>query len=926
MNFSHIAGMVDALKSWFEGWFGAVLSVIPKLVYQLITPMFGIIDLAQLLVRKLAGLESIASIDGSGEYTGDLVLYFINLIFSGNSPVLTNIFIALIVLGVLMLFITTFVAVLRSEYMATDAKSASKGKIIASALKAIASFVFIPVVCFFGMYLGNMLLNAIDIATTVSTGDGYYTAEYDENGNEVAGTRQNFFKKNDQGTYYNYSILGVKIPTKTTPISGLIFKSCAQRSNRARNSTKDRFYTIMMDNDEVAAGVFNKRKGTSEAVKEFNCNMMDTAFANTFELPEKVSLDRKPFANDHMFPFNGDIIGSIADNAIFESGVQYFDKNNTSLVWYYYDLWSFDYLVAIGSCIAVISLLLYIVFGLVKRFFELLVLFLVSAPIASLMPLDNGGALKKWREKFVAKAIGTYGPIAGMNLFFILMGEINKIQVVGNPLIDGLINIIFTIAGLSVIKDLSTLLSEIVGGDDTLKAGADKAQDVGSMAKKVGKVAGAVGGVAARTLTKGARIAKNVSGRVIKNERKKQAEAGEGRYAKGSASYDNAVENMADNVSDNAANEKIANSISDDIVTTSLANEMSDERAIQSIKKSVSHRDVVNHALGAKGGDLKSLKSMSDDEIEDIYNNTLSEKERSKSTQSLNKKRDSEAKRKFENMTIDEKENLKKDIAKNDFSKMTEEQKAEARNNIASQATDETRQEAKKTIAKEELDNMKWEDRQEIIDNNFRTRGQNERIRNRAKNAAGGEEKWKNLSAEEKNAYFNQSKKANVGFGTNNEKLLNAQKIIFGDSAGNALAKAFKDVGDKAFSFIGNTFDSMSGGYMKGAKGTLGDMLSAFKGETKKQVGVAEETKNQKKLMSAQEKARASLSAGKPAEPKQPETVKLDTSTISSIAKESAKAAYQANSNRDNSVKIDNASMDSLAEKIASKINNNNKN
>ena len=907
MNFSQIAGMADALKSWFEGWFGAVLSVIPKLVYQLITPMFGIIDLAQLLVRKLAGLEFIASIDGSGEYTGDLVLYFINLIFSGNSPVLTNIFISLIVLGVLMLFITTFVAVLRSEYMATDAKSASKGKIIANALKAIASFVFIPVVCFFGMYLGNMLLNAIDIATTVSDGDSYYTAEYDENGNEIAGTRQNFFKKNDQGTYYNYSILGVKISTKTTPISGLIFKSCAQKSNRARNSTEDKFYKIMMDNDDVAAGVFNKRKGTSDSIKEYNCTMIDSAFANTYELPEKVKLNRDIFKNDHMFLFNGNIIGSVADNAIFASGTQYFDKNNTSLVWYYYDLWSFDYLIAIGSCVAVIALLLYIVFGLVKRFFELLVLFLVSAPIASLMPLDNGGALKKWREKFVAKAIGVYGPIAGMNLFFILMGEINKIQVTGNPLIDGLINIIFTIAGLSVIKDLSTLLSEIVGGDDTLKGGADKAQEVGATAKKVGKVAGAVAGGAAFMLKKGAAGIKAVKG--AKNAyQRTNAKNKAGRYAQGSASYDNTVENMADNVSaDQTVDQQMYNNAADsvnkdDILRTKYAEKVANGEKIDTYKGT--QKDWNNLSKEEKQAEIdKKISSLSQD------------------------KKDSEYKK------IKDEDLIKyKDMAtKSKLNSMSDSQKEEAKNQAVEQIknmSDKDINNLKKQHAERELDSMDWDKRKEEIDKNFRTRGQNKRIRNRSKRAVGGEEEWSKLSQEDKNAVFNQSRHGNFswqnGKGKVGEKILNAQKVVFGDTASNALSKAFKEMGERAFSFIGNTFDAASGNYMKGAKGTLGDMQLAFQGKTKKQIGVIEETKNQKKLMSAQEEARKSLSVGKPSEPRKPETVKLDTSTISSIAKESAKATYQANSTRDASVKIDSASMDSLAEKIASKINNNN--
>ena len=203
MNLTLIAGSIgDAIKNWFEGFFGAVLDLIPKVIYQLLTPLWAILDAMQWIMRKLAGLDTIASFKGSQNFSGDLVNYFINAIFSGDSPVLANVFWSMIILGALMLIITTFIAVIKSEYTATDAKSASKGKIIGSAFKAIASFAIVPIVCFFGIFLCNVILQAVDKITANPTSlSGEYVSKFKASETSVG-----------QQTYNHYSFFGEEVP------------------------------------------------------------------------------------------------------------------------------------------------------------------------------------------------------------------------------------------------------------------------------------------------------------------------------------------------------------------------------------------------------------------------------------------------------------------------------------------------------------------------------------------------------------------------------------------------------------------------------------------------------------------------------------------------------------------------------------------
>ena len=504
MDIVFIAGIAEKIRTWFQGFFGAVLAIIPKTFYFLCTLVFQVLDLLQLLVRKLAGLDvvyyssEIFSGTGGGSsepQSGDIVLEFIQTIFTNSNSILSNIFWALIVLALIMLIITTFVAVLRSEYSATDSKSASKGRIIGRAFKAIASFAIVPIVCFFGVFMANVILQALDTITTGSSSSQLsYTYETPGEGGGNTTSISSLFdpKKTSSGvnTYISYNFWGDEggnnVPTTSTPISGLIFKAAAYKANRIRYHD---LFRANLSNPNVSAGVFNNF-GTDY---EQAADLLDECFANAYELRTEASLTSSPFEDDYMFPFGGDnFIGNHVDT------IKVFDKNNVQDVWYYYDLWQFDFILGIAAVVVCAKLLLYLVFGLMKRIFELVVLFLIAAPIASIMPIDDGEALKKWRQKFVSKVLSAYAPIVGLNLFFVILPIVTSIKYFNIALLDAIVNMFFTIVGLIMVKDLIQTLSELIGADNALKAGQDMAGEVGQTIAKVGQLATAPVGMAVK--------------------------------------------------------------------------------------------------------------------------------------------------------------------------------------------------------------------------------------------------------------------------------------------------------------------------------------------------------------------------------------------------------------------------------------------
>ncbi|MGN0748738.1 MAG: hypothetical protein ACI4L1_03605 [Christensenellales bacterium] len=535
MNLIFIAGLAETIKNWFAGWFGAIFSIIPKTLYFLCTLIFQIMDILQVLVRKVAGLDVYYvdnTVVGSGAdltmQKGDIAQRFISEIFTGKNAVLSNVFWALIILGLIMLIITTFVAVLRSEYQGiTDGKAASKGKIIGKAFKAIAAFVIVPIVCYFGIFLANVILQALDTITTGSNTTNFTYSDSSGNTQSVANKFSQDTTATGVKTYIGYSFGGFtnsstaagRVPTTSTPISGLIFKASAYQSNRIRNFSS--FRSAMESNSAIGAGVFDVF-GTDY---DTSANLLDDCFANCYRLNAKVSVPVEPFHRSHMWPLSAGLFGAISDPAVM-SNVQVFDKNNVTMVWYYYDLWSFNYVICIAALVVCTKLLISLVFGLMKRLFEVVVLFLIAPPIASLMPLDDGAGLKKWQGKFVGKVIGAYGPVIGLNLMFLILPFIMQIRFFGIAFVDSIVNVFLVIVGLLTVKDTVATVSDLIGAEDTLASGEKMAGDVGSTLQKMGKVAtaparlavaggtavGALSKIATKKAAQNAFISKNMTG------------------------------------------------------------------------------------------------------------------------------------------------------------------------------------------------------------------------------------------------------------------------------------------------------------------------------------------------------------------------------------------------------------------------------
>ena len=113
--------------------------------------------------------------------------------------------------------------------------------------------------------------------------------------------------------------------------------------------------------------------------------------------------------------------------------------------------------------------------------------------------MDEGNAFASWRKQFVGDILMAFGAVVGMNIFFLILPFFQSISFFNNSFLDGIMNMIIVIAGLTLIKKFIGLVSGFVGGGDANKTGEGTRQDVTASAVKgvMGTLGASAVGVAA---------------------------------------------------------------------------------------------------------------------------------------------------------------------------------------------------------------------------------------------------------------------------------------------------------------------------------------------------------------------------------------------------------------------------------------------
>ncbi len=511
MSSAMLLGVLD----WIGDFFKALIDMIPKVIYLLYASLACVLDVLQLFFRKLAGLD-VYYIDGES-VSGDLVTNFIAGILgikldnnANTYPALTTVFYAFVVFGVIVCFACTLIAVIKSHYNYDDKAAKGPMQYVYTAGKAIINMVAVPIIVVLGLYVSQALLTALDTITSTTSSDIISLYGSQTSLLQSVDTVKSATGKSSDSTYIYYDIFGfggkivysassteldlvtetselVLIGSTTQTFSGSLFKVAAYNANRVRSGTSMSYLSGFGENQ-----LFYNAYLTNDA--DLGADMIDTAFANNLHLNYTMRLEYDESDSGGVwtsFNYFTNYLTRYASN---------FTKFNVGLVWYYYDLWSFNFIVGFGAIFVCLTIFINIILGLITRIFMCVALFFIAPPLFGLAPLDGGEAKKNWIKTFMQQVLMVYGAVLGMNIMFLLLPYINEIDFFNITIADYFAQTLIIIVGLISIKALIGTISSVIGGANADKIGADISKEVGGTLGKAATTTIAAGKIGALPL------------------------------------------------------------------------------------------------------------------------------------------------------------------------------------------------------------------------------------------------------------------------------------------------------------------------------------------------------------------------------------------------------------------------------------------
>ncbi|MCI9503829.1 MAG: hypothetical protein HFE26_00350 [Clostridia bacterium] len=153
---------------------------------------------------------------------------------------------------------------------------------------------------------------------------------------------------------------------------------------------------------------------------------------------------------------------------------------------------SFNIFLAYLTVIIILVALVWSMLGLVKRIYDLVILFIALPLISATIPLDDGARFKAWRDAVVSKVVLAYGAVIAINVFIMMVTPISAISL-GNgmsALTENIFKMFLLIGGALSISGGQLLVARLMG------TSAEEGREMANSARTLLAGLGAAGGIA----------------------------------------------------------------------------------------------------------------------------------------------------------------------------------------------------------------------------------------------------------------------------------------------------------------------------------------------------------------------------------------------------------------------------------------------
>ena len=149
---------------------------------------------------------------------------------------------------------------------------------------------------------------------------------------------------------------------------------------------------------------------------------------------------------------------------------------------------SFNFLIGFLCAIIILIALISATLGLVKRLFDIVLLFIMLPGITATIPLDDGAKFKLWRETVISKVFLAFGSVLAVNVFFIVAPTLWGVTIDGaSSFVNSLLKVILICGGALTISGGQLLFARLLG------TSAEESREMGQSARTL--MGGAMTGI-----------------------------------------------------------------------------------------------------------------------------------------------------------------------------------------------------------------------------------------------------------------------------------------------------------------------------------------------------------------------------------------------------------------------------------------------
>lgn len=417
---------------------------------QLLLWLLGFLDNVFAVFRAIAGVDTVRS--GDGEQT--LTSYFLGL--SGVQKAFWIVF----VVSIGICAVCTVIAIVKSIINAKAGEPKSHVRTIGQSLSTVIVTLFMAMILIVGVTCADKLLATVDKAINVdnnapfshnvigiSVGDSYDLDlnnvqglnKYDENGNCTYISYLYEFEAESDGSPKTY-------PDGTDRIMYL-------NSSGTAFDPKDIYFEKGIDDD-------------GELIYELDLH----------------KLTPKPRSGGGWLDDYG--VGNLNPDITNESVLNLFGTHSTFVLpisWDYNGMISpdsFNFFVAYLSTVIVLIALIGATFGLVKRLFDIVILFIALPGIAATIPLDDGAKFKLWRETVISKVFLAFGTVLAVNVFTIVAPSLWAVEIpAASDFVNIILRVVLICGGALTISGGQLLIARLLG------TSAEESREMGQSAR-----------------------------------------------------------------------------------------------------------------------------------------------------------------------------------------------------------------------------------------------------------------------------------------------------------------------------------------------------------------------------------------------------------------------------------------------------------